>query len=232
MRCFHEAQLHRSNCFLTLTYRDELLPEGGSLCVADWQKFAKRLRKRMGRFRYLMCGEYGERTWRPHYHALLFGLDFHMDRQVWERKRAYTTWRSAILEEVWPFGQSLIGNLTMETCEYVARYVTKKLTGELGKEVYGERKPPFITMSRRPGIGSEWLKRFESDVYPADVVRVNGRAYRPPRFYDERLDEEEREELKRKRRRKVLEHPKDLTPDRLKARERVAELNAARTERE
>ena len=48
MRCVHEMQMHDASCFVTLTYRPECLPEGGSLLYADFQAFMKRLRKRIG----------------------------------------------------------------------------------------------------------------------------------------------------------------------------------------
>ena len=77
VRCIHEAQLHKDNCFITLTYNDEHLPSPPSLSVRDFQLFMKRLRKRFGKgIRFFHCGEYGEKYGRPHYHACLFGFDF------------------------------------------------------------------------------------------------------------------------------------------------------------
>lgn len=75
LRVMHEAKLHPANCFVTLTYRDEDLPENGSLRHRDFQLFMKRLRKRAD-VRFYMCGEYGEQKLRPHYHACLFGVDY------------------------------------------------------------------------------------------------------------------------------------------------------------
>ena len=75
MRCLHEASLYDSNSFITLTYDDSNLPYGGSLNYEDFQKFMKRLRKRINsKVRFYMGGEYGsEGTMRPHFHACLFG---------------------------------------------------------------------------------------------------------------------------------------------------------------
>ncbi len=72
----------RRSCYLTLTFDNEHLPEDLSLDKAHWQNFAKKVRNRIGKFRYLQCGEYGEPTEdndyiaRPHYHAICYGIDF------------------------------------------------------------------------------------------------------------------------------------------------------------
>lgn len=223
VRCMHEARCHERNCFVTLTYSDEELPADGSLDVSHWQKFAKRLRERCGPFRFFHCGEYGEETRRPHYHALIFGLDFSEDRQKWKRgKRGDWLYSSPTLESVWGHGYCPLGDVTYESAQYVAKYVMKKKTGGQADE-YGGRKPPYVTMSRRPGIGSRWLERFGDEVYPGDEVRLEGRRFRPPRFYDEKLDEDELASLKRKRRDAVQKHKGELTPERLREREAFAE---------
>lgn len=236
-RCVHEASLHERNSFITLTYDPEHLPQNGSLDVRHWQLFAKKLRKRVGSFRFFHCGEYGEEHGRPHYHAIIFGEDFGADKYLHSVSKDRTgkehkLFRSPTLEECWEKGFSTIGNVSYESCAYVARYVMKKKTGPEAKEEYervdektGEVfqvKPPYITMSRRPnGIGHEWLKKYKSDVYPYDEVIIDGRRHRPPRYYDNQLEEEELEEYKEKRRKKVVLRKKELTPERLDAREKV-----------
>ena len=74
LRCMHEAKLHDRNCFVTLTYDDLHLPPHGSLRYRDIQLFHKKLRRRVGAFRFFLCGEYGEQLGRPHYHACYFGM--------------------------------------------------------------------------------------------------------------------------------------------------------------
>ena len=76
MRCLHEASLYDNNCFITLTFNDEYVMP--SLDKSIFQKFMKRLRRMFpdARIRYFMCGEYGDKLSRPHYHACLFGFDF------------------------------------------------------------------------------------------------------------------------------------------------------------
>src|ERR1041384_105602 len=72
-RCVHEACMHEVNSFVTLTYDDEHLPVGGSLDLEAVPVLIRALRKRGKKVRYFYCGEYGERSGRPHYHALLVG---------------------------------------------------------------------------------------------------------------------------------------------------------------
>ena len=120
----HEASMHTSNCFLTLTYSDKHLPPYGSLDRKAFPLFMKRLRKAYpdDRIRYYHCGEYGAETRRPHYHSLLFGFDF-PDKEFWKDRGEYKTWRSPTLENLWPFGLSEIGSVTHKSAGYVARTI-------------------------------------------------------------------------------------------------------------
>lgn len=188
VRCVHEAFLHDCNSFLTLTYSPANLPEGGTLVLRDLQLFLKRLRKRFSgvSVRFFACGEYGESFARPHYHVVLFGFDF-PDKVFFKVDGGNTLYTSAILSDLWPFGFCLIGDCTFESCAYVARYITKKQFGASAEDYYAGRKPEFVTMSRRPGIGHGWISKFTSDVYPYDEVIVRGKACKPPRYYDEFL---------------------------------------------
>lgn len=193
VRCMHEASQHQENSFLTLTYDDQNLPENSSLVKSDFQNFMKRLRKSLGKkkVRYYHCGEYGgTQTRRPHYHALLFGHDFD-DRRAFSGKPPNQIFTSDSLSRLWPFGFSVIGEVTFESAAYVARYILKKVTGDRAAEHYSGRTPEYTTMSRRPGIGQRWYEKYKSDVYPHDRVIVRGVPTRPPRFYDNLLQRED-----------------------------------------
>lgn len=241
MRCMHEASLHERNCFVTLTYDDAHLPPGGSIDPRAFVLFMKRLRRRTGeRIRYYHAAEYGEITSRPHHHCCLFGYDFR-DKTPWTTRGGFPVWRSALLEEVWPLGLCEVGSVTFESAAYVARYIMKKQLGrryvqkaaedsrsvapQVVDRATGEivRAGEYATMSRRPGIGAEWFRRFGSEVYPADSVIVNGKEVKPPRYYDlqfEIVDPEGFEKVRRARREaRKLE---DETAERLVVREVVA----------
>lgn len=232
----HEAACWDVNCFLTLTYRDECLPLYSSLDYRHFQLFMKRLRRRFSSacIRFYMCGEYGSDFSRPHFHVCLFNFNF-PDRKYWcvspSGQRLY---RSKVLEELWPVGNSTIGAVTFQSAAYVARYCVAKMTGRAAESWYehvtedGEivrRTPEFNHMSLKPGIGSMWLERFARDVYPRGKVVVNGREAKPPRFYDrwyKRFDPDGAEALEYIRFVESRLHLDDQTEARLKVREQVA----------
>jgi len=234
IRCVHEASLHEKNCFITLTYNDEFLPKNRSLCIDHFQKFMKRLRKKFGaNIRFYHCGEYGSKYGRPHYHALLFNLDF-SDKKLWKIVNEQKLYTSKILEELWPFGFSTVGTATFESAAYVARYIMKKVNGTAADSHY-ERVDPdtgevyrlkseYTTMSRRPGIGKNWFEKFKKDVFPSDQVVLKGRAMRPPRYYDIQFeidDEKAMSRIKTIRKKNSKKHIDNNTPERLNVRERV-----------
>lgn len=198
VRCMHEASLYEDNCFITLTYSSENLPQDGSLVKSHFQNFMKRLRRENEKIiRFYHCGEYGEQGSRPHYHALLFNHDF-KDKKLFSRRNDISLYTSDTLSRLWPFGFGVIGDLNFESAAYVARYCTKKITGPMAKDHYGNRLPEYSTMSRGSkktntgGIGKGWFDKFSSDIYPRDRVFVRGHFSRPPRFYDNLYSRQDR----------------------------------------
>jgi len=240
IRCLHEASLYDQNCFLTLTYDDAHLPDDNSLVKSHFQKFMKRLRKKYGntRIRFFHCGEYGERFARPHYHACLFNFDF-PDKLVWKDSRENKLYVSPTLNKIWGKGYCIIGDVTFESAAYVARYITKKINGKdsdehyVNKETGVIREKEYITMSRRPGIGGSWYTKYSTDVFPHDMVIVNERKVRPPKYYDYlfELSGEDLQAIKELRKINGKKFDKNNTPDRLEAREKVAKSKLATLKR-
>jgi len=253
IRCVHEATLHKKNSFITLTFSPEALElrkNQWSLNKTEFQKFMKRLRKKCGKVRFYHCGEYGEMCGncqksryhcicgtrqikilgRPHYHACLFGYDF-PDKELYKQtdagSRLYT---SKILSELWPHGFSTIGDVTFESAAYVARYIMKKINGDLAENHYVQHQtgeillPEYTTMSRRPGIGKDYLNKYFDDIYPHDHVIMNGKKLKPPRYYDKILKETRPftfDDVIYERHLKSLKSLDDNTPDRLQVKEFV-----------
>lgn len=235
-RCIHESYYHDEMCFVTLTYNEQNLPGDLSLNHEHFQKFMKKLRKRHPdkKLSYLMCGEYGEKLSRPHYHAIIFGVDFR-DTVTDERSGAdYSTWTSSEVSELWTNGFHYIGAVTFESAAYVARYCTKKVTGKESQEHYtrvhpltGEvlqLQPEYATMSRIPGLGNRYFHDHWEEMFDRDEVIVNGFPRTPPRYYSKLLETkcpETFERVKKDRRRRMKENAENNTDERLEVREKV-----------
>lgn len=187
--------------------------------------------------RYL---ETGEKYGRPHYHALLFGVDFadkKFNRRTQAGEKIYT---SETLQHLWTNGYSSVGNVTFASAAYISRYVMKKRTGDGNKQDYeildldtGEitrKKKEYNCMSRSEGIGKTWLNTYHSDVYTLDkVITRSGKELRPPRYYDKlykRYDAARLEHLKHVRELEALAQKEHHTPERLAVQETVANAKA------
>jgi len=222
--------MHADSAFLTLTYRPECIPSNYSLRKRDLQLFMKRLRKtRPNGLRFFACGEYGERTLRPHYHVLLFNTYF-PDQKFHKNAGENKLYASAELDGLWQNGDCLVGDVSFESCAYVARYVMKKVTGPPAVDHYRGREPEFLVMSRRPGIGYTYYQKYGDDAYRHDGVVMNGMMVSLPRYYDtkyEAVDSGYLERLKIERRRRAALRRSDRTKSRLYAREQF-EIKKAR----
>ena len=217
-RMMLELKYHDCACFITLTYDDDNLPmnqyvdENGevqlkaTLRKTDFQEFMKRLRWHIApkRIRFFSAGEYGGKTERPHYHAIIFGYDF-PDKREWMRtKDGYIQYRSELLEKIWPFGFSMICEVNWNTCAYVSRYCTKKIGA--GRNIYYQTfniEPEFNTMSRRPGLGRKYYDEHKDEVYIKSDEGVphlqeiflsnnkGGLKISPPKYFDRLYEKDE-----------------------------------------
>jgi len=261
MRITHEASLHSAdsgNCFITLTYRDPRectfdqlkkglhLPDPPTLVKSHFQKFMKRLRKHVGhKVRYFHCGEYGDETRRPHYHACLFNVSF-PDQALWRDNDGVYTFYSPTLERLWPYGFSTVSELNFETAAYTAGYCLKKITGEKADEHYqhiqpdtGELTwllPPYATMSLKPGIGAQFFKDFAPDFFD-DSVPVPGKGVlrKMPRYYEKIMEDlypREMEKIHEHREKYFQDNVAEYTPERLRAKFRVTEKKQSMKKRE
>ena len=113
---------------------------------------------------------------------------------------------------------------------HIGRYIVDKIDGPLAAEHYTDKDTgvvltkEYVTMSRRPGIGSQWFDKFKSDVYPGDSVIMRGKPMRPPKFYDSKLESDDLDtlvQIKDKRLDKAKLYANDQTPERLMVREKV-----------
>ncbi|WNK13490.1 MAG: replication initiator protein [Microvirus sp.] len=239
VRLLHEAKLHDRSAFLTLTYADKNIPASSSLVKTDVQKFMKRLRRqRPTGLRFFACGEYGETTGRPHYHVLLLNTDF-PDRRLFKRSKTDMDhlYVSSELSDIWTVGNSAIGNVTFESCAYVARYVTKKLSGPAGAMYYAGAgiEPEFATMSLRPAIGGPQFVKYSAEWYKFDAAVLQGKEVPLPRYYDklyEVLDPVRYKRVKLDRSIRALKNKAENTLERRRVREAFEERKQRRFARE
>lgn len=150
-RALIEAQKWPKNAFVTLTYDNEHLPKDRSLKMRDLQLFWKRLRKKYN-IRYLACGEYGPKTHRPHYHAIIFNY-WPTDCKIHSiNHQEDVLYISEELSKIWKNGFCIVAPVNYETCAYVARYVVKKAFGITAIKIK-RKEAEFRVSSRNPGIG-------------------------------------------------------------------------------
>ncbi len=246
MRIVHESCVYADaygNCFITLTYRSieecnskqfargHYVPGDYSLNYYHFRDFLKRLRRHFKqKIRYFHCGEYGEENLRPHYHACLFNVSFD-DMAVEQQDGGITTYTSPSLAKLWPYGFSTIGELNYQTAAYTAGYILKKITGNQALEAYLRNdengvaywvKPPYTTMSLKPGIGEKFYEKYKNDFFPSDESPVPGRGIikKVPRYYETILkntDPDVHELVKKLRQVWIGNHRADFTPERLRA---------------
>lgn len=241
IRLVHEKQLHEASGFLTLTYDPKHLPKHGSLHKKHFQDFMKRYRFWVDhlRLKFFHCGEYGENFGRPHYHAIIFGHDFHDKVPKFKTPRGDIIYTSAKLQELWTHGQVSTANVTFESAAYVARYVTKKITGEKALDHYNvinketgeilqERSPEYTTMSN--GLGKNWFTKYHKDVFPHDEVVLRGLKMKPPKYYSKLYEIAYPEDFQRIKAARIAASKKPETLEhntfpRLRVREEIANLN-------
>lgn len=195
VRLMCESKMHADSMFLTLTYDDEHKPRDNGLCYRDVQLFLKRTRQELKRpVRYFVCGEYGDKTLRPHYHMCLFGWwpdDAMRVSGVYSQHQLYG---SEVLSRLWGNGKADFGVVTPQSAAYTASYVLKKWNGPDTEGRYErvtedgeirEVEREFARMSLKPGIGAEWFKKYFPEVMHSgwDAVRLmNG--FKPvPKYF-------------------------------------------------
>lgn len=232
-RCLAESLCHERSSFLTLTFSEDCLSSLSSVVVfgrrfyslevRPFQLFIKRLRKRIApaRIRYLYCGEYGENTLRPHFHALIFGYQF-PDLKFFKKSGSDRLYTSDLLSSLWQQGHCLTADISPSSVRYVIDYIVKGKIDD--KIMQAGVKPPFICMSRRPGIGFQFFDNHRDQILQRGYVLLYGKKYTLPRFFYEKLEEQEVFDYKRPsamRRRLTTSPPPETFEQRLSRERRL-----------
>lgn len=222
-----KSQNNKDSYFVTLTYDDEHLPKineytdsngvtwtenddnewNGILIPKHLETFIDSLRtheRRIGnkRFKYMACGEYGDKNKRPHYHIIFYGLELPLDSFYNSRisdKEIY--WQNTVIEKYWKRGISNITEATWNNIAYVARYITKKLNGPESEEYYAKQGQikEFFRVSK--GIGKQYFEEHANEIYKNDEIYIRNKkgvhVAKPPRYYDNLLGKDQEDRLKK-----------------------------------
>lgn len=199
-RCVHEASQWKQNCFITLTYKTP--PSGNTLDPQDTKAFIRRLQYKLDTpFKYFLVGEYGDNFDRPHYHALIFGYDFGLNRHRLSQaatnpftndKNKSTTDLTVLhdtnalncpeLTDIWGLGYTSVGELTFDSAAYCAQYAMKKVNGPKAKAHYQGRHPEFMRTSQN-AIGKQYALQFANEIIQHNSVLSNGVSQPIPNYY-------------------------------------------------
>lgn len=188
VRASVENLMHDKSVFLTLTYKPECLPEDRSVHKRDLQLFMKRLRKlcKNKKIRYFACGEYGDLSKLPHYHLIVYGISKNDPVFVNMLGRSGDC-------KAWPYGRCFVGDVTFQSCKYVAGYVAKKYKGKDALKHYQELgvEPEFCLSSRRPGIGGSYFDKYQDVVFNKGYVTISGKKYDIPKYFEDKKKAED-----------------------------------------
>lgn len=204
-RLMQEAKVSSSAYFITLTYDTKHVPitKSGYMDISkrDLQLFFKRLRKahasldKVGKpLKYYAVGEFGGRTFRPHYHVILFNAS--LDILIGEVSAGNV--RRRVLElngkfnfscKTWSLGHMTVGQVSGASVGYTLKYISKVSKIPLHRN--DDRTPEFSLMSK--GLGIDYLTPAMIRWHKADLenrMYVNledGKVASMPRYYKDKL---------------------------------------------
>lgn len=189
-RLYHEMRNQTMpGYFITLTYAEHMVPrlDDGRLTLRfrHCQLYLKKLRKHKWKAKYILVGEYGGETQRPHYHAILW-TDCPPEKleSFWSNSRGKVR------------GRIHIGSLSMASCMYTLKYIIQPKVRE--QEAIG---PDGLTVQAREktraqfskGLGLQYLTAQVYDWHTCDYDEprtysyIEGRKLALPRYYKNKI---------------------------------------------
>ena len=211
-----ELRVAESAYFITLTYAPENIPTvknfnmymAMTLDKKDLTLFLKRLRAQIlkeypksiqylkkseksqkwsPKLRYFACGEYGGKTERPHYHLILYNLP-----NYWvEKDKIHNILISDQLEKIWKKGIVNIGKVEQGSAHYMTQHHMFPIDERWSEN--DSRQRPFSTMSKKPGIGINYLDgqtiNYFANTKNSYATLKNGIRQSLGRYYKEKIKE-------------------------------------------
>ncbi len=241
IKLINESKYHKKACFITLTFDNKILLDKKSKAYKYgaspsfvynidnskeyFKKFIKRLRKHYKdkRITFYHVGEYGEKTHRPHHHAILYGINFEEDRKEAEiSKSGKPQFSSDILTNLWAAGRCRLQDINSNNIIYIAQYSLKKFkNNELNK-----RYKTVMSFSNRSKISVKWVRRNYKEIKKGYLTDSDGKKFRIPESYKLNLKKSEEEHLKeafRQYEENILERIGNTTNDDLIKKQKVRE---------
>ena len=180
-RLVKEGERSKSALFVTLTYNTTHIPLSKkgfmNLDKTDVQKFMKRLRKLSNeKLKYYVCGEYGSKNMRPHYHLIIFNADKEKVEKAWALDNK-------------PLGTIYIGDVNEASIGYTLKYMTKK--GKIPMHHNDDRQKEFSLMSK--GLGSNYLTKQMIKWHKNDIEKrmfcnlKDDKKIAMPRYYKDKI---------------------------------------------
>lgn len=212
IKLINESKYHKKACFITLTFSNKILLDKNSKAYKYgarpsfvfhienskeyFKKFIKRLRKYYEgkRITYYHVGEYGEKTHRPHHHAILFGINFEEDRIPMPlSKSGKKQYYSQTLSDLWACGRISIQDCNTNNIIYISQYSLKKFqNNELNKNYKA-----IQSFSNRSKFNCKWVRRNPTEIIKGYIADKDGKKYKVPKSYIKNLKESENEYFKR-----------------------------------
>lgn len=162
--------------FVTLTYDDDHVPKGFNVCKRDVQLFHKRLRKHFPSrdLRYYVVSEYGDHTFRPHYHGLYFF------RHDYQKDLIYK-----VFADSWQQGFIKFGEVEEGSIVYCTKYCLKR------SQIPEGRSNCFRLVSKmNGGLGISYLNKmrdYHVNTFNLHSVYSDGERSRMPRYYQSQI---------------------------------------------
>lgn len=203
LRLMQESKRSTSAYFITLTYDNQHVPISKNnfmeLRKTDVQKFLKRLRKHQWKngnnesLKYYLCGEYGDKYKRPHYHVIMFNLDLQilLGQKVYHQVMLGNIpldGKYNFIIDQWTMGHVTIGQVTEASVGYTLIYINKPWRPMHRND---DRQPVFSLMSKKLGLNylsPEMIKWYKADLKNRMYCNIeDGKKIAMPRYYKDKL---------------------------------------------
>lgn len=240
IKLINEAKYHKKACFITLTFDNKILLDKNSKAYKYganasfvfninnskeyFKKFIKRLRKKYyeKNITFYHVGEYGEKTKRPHHHAIIFGINFEEDRTEMQlSKTGKTQYFSKTLSELWACGRVSIQDLNSNNTIYICQYTLKKFkNNELNK-----RYKSIMSFSNRSKMNIKWARRNATEIIKGYLSDLDGKKYKIPKSYLENFKNSEKkyQEIYRQYEENLMEQIGKLSSNELLKQQKIKE---------